>query len=369
MENSAVPDALLALARTAPSREVAIVAAAAGLGDLGAELRRWAYAASELDGFVGRVGAAFEAADSEPTILFLDPSGDGRIIEVYGDLETATKVAVVVPGIESTLANEARSLRQSAKHLYDEARAMGDDDVAVVAWLGYDTPGLLGAPFEANAAVAARDLAAFVRNLDLGSSVTTTVVAHSYGSLVTGIALRDFGLTVDNVVVLGSPGMDANRASELHLGPTHLYALRAPFDIVGWSEHFGRDPSDPRFGSTRLATGTGDHAPSGHSSYFDTGTVSLHNVAAVVARRPDLLAVHYPSRAERAADAVDDLWGVAVRRPVDDIQRIVDDVAGIVPAAGTVIDAADQLIDLGQRVTSPDLWENVAEDVWQTLRD
>src|SRR4051794_9929786 len=282
MESAADPAALFALARTAPGREAALVAAAAGLGDLGTDLRRWAYAASELDGFVGRVGAAFEAADGEPTILYLDPAGDGRIIEVYGDLHTATKVAVVVPGVESTLANEARGLRQSAKHLYDEARTMGDeddDDVAVVAWLGYDTPDLLGAPFDASAHAAARDLAAFVRSLALAGDVTTTVVAHSYGSLVAGLALRDCGLVVDNVVVLGSPGMDVNRASDLHLGAIELYALRAPFDVVGWSEHFGRDPADPRFGAVRLATGSGDHAPSGHSSYFDTGSVSLHNVA------------------------------------------------------------------------------------------
>jgi pimeloyl-ACP methyl ester carboxylesterase len=374
MESAAVPAALLALARTAPRREAALVAVAAGLGelrfdDLATDLRRWAYAASELDGFVGRIGAAFQAADGEPTILYLDPTGDGRIIEVYGDLGTATKVAVVVPGIESTLANEARGLRQSAKHLYDEARSMGDDHVAVIAWLGYDTPDLLGAPFDAGASGAARDLAAFVRSLGLDTSVTTTVVAHSYGSLVTGVALRDFGLDVDRVVVLGSPGMDVSRASELHLGATDLYALRAPFDVVSWSEHFGRDPSDPRFGATRLATGTGDHAPSGHSSYFDSGTVSLHNIAAVVAGRPDLLAVQHPSTAERASDAVDDLWGVAIDTPVDDLQRVVDEVAEIAPPVAPVIEAADQLIDLGQRVTSPDLWENVTEDVWQTLRD
>jgi pimeloyl-ACP methyl ester carboxylesterase len=260
-------------------------------------------------------------------------------------------------------------LRQSAKHHYDEARSMGDDHVAVIAWLGYDTPDLLGAPFDAGVSGAARDLAAFVRSLGLDTSVTTTVVAHSYGSLVTGVALRDFGLDVDRVVVLGSPGMDVSRASELHLGATDLYALRAPFDVVSWSEHFGRDPSDPRFGATRLATGTGDHAPSGHSSYFDSGTVSLHNIAAVVAGRPDLLAVQHPSTAERASDAVDDLWGVAIDTPVDDLQRVVDEVAEIAPPVAPVIEAADQLIDLGQRVTSPDLWENVAEDVWQTLRD
>src|SRR4051812_44155170 len=118
METSAVPAALLALSRTAPAREAALADAAAALGDIGAELLRWARDAADLDAFAGRVGAAFEAADDEPTTLYVDPSGDGQIIEVYGDLESATSIAIVVPGMESTLANEGRGLRQNAKHLY-----------------------------------------------------------------------------------------------------------------------------------------------------------------------------------------------------------------------------------------------------------
>jgi pimeloyl-ACP methyl ester carboxylesterase len=368
MERAALPSALLALARSAPSREAALAAAAAELGDVGMALRRWARDAAELDGFAGRVGAAFQAADEEPTVLFVDPRGDGEIIEVYGDLATATAVAIVVPGIESTLANEARGLRQSAKHLYDEARAVaGGERVAVVAWLGYDTPGLLGAPFDRDAGGAARDLAAFVRGLHLADDVTTTIVAHSYGSLVTGVALRDEGLDVDDVVVVGSPGMGVSRAAQLHLGDTALYALRAPFDLVSWSENFGRDPSDPRFGAIRLATGSGPHSPSGHSSYFDTGTTSLRNIAAVVTGRTDLLTVQRPSTVESAADVVDDVWGWTVREPVDDVQRLVDGATSAIEPMAQVVDAADHVIDLGQRLTSPDLWENAAEDVWHAL--
>jgi hypothetical protein len=369
MERAALPSALLALARSAPPREAALLAAAAALdGAAGGALRRWARDAGALDGFAGRVGAAFRAADEEPTVLFLDPHGDGEIVEVYGDLATATAVAIVVPGIESTLANEARGLRQSAKHLYDAARAMaGDEHVAVVAWLGYDTPGLLDAPFDTDAEHAAQELAAFVRDLHLGAGVTTTIVAHSYGSLVAGLALRYDGLAVDNVVVLGSPGMGVSGADQLHLGSTALYALRAPFDLVSWSENFGRDPSDPRFGAIRLATGTGPHAPSGHSSYFDTGTTSLRNIAAVVAGRPDRLTVQQPSPAESAADVLDDVWGWTVRSPVDDVQTLVDRVGSAIEPVGPVVDAADHLIDLGQRLTSPDLWENAAEDVWHAL--
>jgi hypothetical protein len=151
------------------------------------------------------------------------------------------------------------------------------------------------------------------------------------------------------------------------LGATALYALRAPFDLVSWSENFGRDPSDPRFGAIRLATGTGPHSPSGHSSYFDSGTMSLRNIAAVVAGRPDLLTVQRPSTAESAADVLDDVWGWTVREPVDDVQALVDGVGSAIEPIAPLIDAADHLTDLGQRLTSPDLWENAAEDVWHAL--
>jgi pimeloyl-ACP methyl ester carboxylesterase len=367
MERAAVPSSLLALASSAPARTAALLGGAAPLGPDGEAVRRWASAAEALDAFAGRVGAAFLAAGDDPTVLSIDTRGDGEIVEVYGDLSTATSVAIVVPGIETTLANEPSGLRQSARHVYDEARALGADDVAVIAWLGYDTPGLLGAPFELDTDVAALDLTGFVRSLELDDEVTTTIVAHSYGSLVAGVALRDDDLEVDNVVVLGSPGMGVGTASQLHLEDTALYALRAPFDLVSWSEHFGRDPSDPRFGAVRLATGTGPHAPFGHSSYFDTGTTSLHNIGAVVAGRPDLLVAQPPSTLETAAGALDDVWGWTVRRPIDDVQALVDRAGFVLGPARPVVDAADAAIDLGQRLTSPDLWGDVAEDAWRVL--
>ena len=172
---------------------------------------------------------------------------------------------------------------------------------------------------------------------------------------------------MDNLVVLGSPGMAVDRASQLHLDGTALYALRAPFDAVSWSENFGRDPSDPRFGATRLATGGGEHAPSGHSSYFDEDTASLRNIASVVAGRPDLLAVQEPSAAETAGDVADDVWGWLVRAPVDEVQQVVGAVSSKLGPAAPALEAANGLVDLGERLTSPDLWENVGEDVWRSL--
>src|SRR3954453_1864906 len=42
--------------------------------------------------------------------LEFDPAGDGRAVEVLGDLATATRVAILVPGVDSVLADFDRGL-------------------------------------------------------------------------------------------------------------------------------------------------------------------------------------------------------------------------------------------------------------------
>jgi hypothetical protein len=39
------------------------------------------------------------------------------------------------------------------------------------------------------------------------TGVHMTVLAHSYGMVLAGLAARDYGLTAHDPVVLGSPGM------------------------------------------------------------------------------------------------------------------------------------------------------------------
>src|SRR4051812_19683808 len=79
--------------------------------------------------------------------LEFDPAGDGRAVEVLGDLATATRVAILVPGVDSVLADFDRGLggvprrapRVQARTLYQRLsqRAAG---VAGIAWLRYDPP-------------------------------------------------------------------------------------------------------------------------------------------------------------------------------------------------------------------------------------
>jgi hypothetical protein len=370
---SAAPAALLALAAAGPERAARLEAAAAALGAAGLPgaaiaVARHAQAGAALDQWTGGVGRAFAAADADgngPRVLLRDEHGDGRLVTVFGDLATARHVAVLVPGVGTTLANASRTLERPAHSIFDTARGL-DRDVAVVAWLGYDAPEVMTAAGNARAVRGGRALAAFVASLSLRAGATVSVVGHSYGSLVTAEALR-VGMRVDGVVVAGSPGLGASTASELPLAGAALYALRAPFDPVGWSEAFGRDPSDPRFNATRLDTGDGADQPIGHSSYFEPGTRSLANTAAVVVGRTDLLDVIEPSAAELAQVVVDDVWRQVFDPPVDGLQSAAGLLSGA-PGVGVVIDEGQHLVDELQRAASPDFVGDVLADAWDAFR-
>jgi hypothetical protein len=293
-------------------------------------------------------------------------------------------VAVVVPGVGTTLANEPTTLQLMARHLYDAASAI-DPSVAVIAWLDYDPPGTLDAPLRGSSRSGGRALARFVASLRLRRSASVSVVGHSYGSLVAAEALRA-GMHVDDVIVAGSAGLGARRARDLPLDGADLFALRAPFDVIGWSEVFGRDPSDPRFGATRLGTGDGHDQPIGHSSYFEPGSESLANIAAVVTQRDDRLDVVQPSDRERAIGVVDDAWRTAFDPPVDCVQQVINDVNGVLDqlesvlpgplgdltalqgvVRGLAVEEGQRLVDELQRVTSPDFVGDVVADAWDAL--
>lgn len=215
-------------------------------------------------------------------VLLFDPAGDGRAAEVFGDLATATSVATIVPGITNRLDNFGNTSTQ-AGNLYDQmslvGHGSGQGDVATIAWLGYDTPELLDAPSRIRADEWAPVLADFQAALPVSLGVgdaRTTVVAHSYGSLLTGVAIREEGLRADAFAVIGSPGMNVLHASQLGLpDDIPLYAGRADWDPVSLTEGHGTDPAKPYFGAIPFVT----DGASGHSSYTDRTTESLVNLA------------------------------------------------------------------------------------------
>jgi hypothetical protein len=231
----------------------------------------------------GRIDRLGRLADMQVVIYQPDK---GRIATVRGDIETAHHVGVFVPGTSSSFEDfldGTNGTDNKAKEIYVEADRAAPGDVAVISWLGYDAPpSIPDAAFPGRAEDGGRLLTSFTRDMGLRPDQHLTLVGHSYGSTVIGRAALD-GAPARDLVVLGSPGMGVDHASDLHL-PGTVYAERAPQDPVANLESFGQDPTSPSFGGTRLTTNrAGRPEVVGHSRYFDPRTESVANVGRVVA--------------------------------------------------------------------------------------
>jgi pimeloyl-ACP methyl ester carboxylesterase len=219
-----------------------------------------------------------------------DPSGDGRAVEVLGDLSSARHVVVFVPGSDTTLADfdrglggvarrapstQARWLRAAILARQPQAR------VAVVAWLGYDPPEGLGlaAVRQNRAADGAAALTRFIAALP--PQATVTVVGHSYGTVVMALAAPAFGSRVTNLVALASPGLNARAVTELS-PHCRLWTATAPTDWIVRIPHIrignlghGPIPDDAHLLPTE--------GVSGHDGYLTPGSATLAAIADVVA--------------------------------------------------------------------------------------
>src|SRR5205823_7054580 len=99
--------------------------------------------------------------------LLFDPEGDGRVAEVFGNLDTAHDVAVVVPGMGNQQSNFDTQLRPKAQALYGEAGWRAGTGVATIAWLGYDAPEGASAALPGAADDGAPHLAPFLEGIDV----------------------------------------------------------------------------------------------------------------------------------------------------------------------------------------------------------
>jgi hypothetical protein len=227
--------------------------------------------------------------------LSFDPRGTGRAVEVVGDLARAKRVAILVPGADTTLATfDARGRRPystpggGARALLQQARRLDrDPKLAVIAWLGYSPPTVTSAGVitDLRADAGATQLRRLVDDLhDINPVARTTLLCHSYGSVVCGEAVKS--LSVNDIAAFGSPGMSTSTANELG---THarIWAGRGARDWMQFVPHvrvfglgFGTDPVSPSFGARVFAAG-----PGGHSDYLRPGSVSLRNLALIALGR------------------------------------------------------------------------------------
>ncbi|HEX5566460.1 MAG TPA: alpha/beta hydrolase [Streptomyces sp.] len=289
----------------------------------------------------GKLG---EGSSPPMFLLGVGDEGNGRAIVSYGNPDTSKNVSAYVPGLGTALDEEfAENDLERARHTAIGAREH-DPSSASIVWLGYDAPQLPAEALLHNADVMSRSHAAagataynsFMSGLDATNQHADphlTAIGHSYGSLTVGLAAQEKGGIpgADDIILLGSPGVDADSADELGVGRGHVHVGAADNDPVtrlpskkevtgGLAGRFagplgaylgseladigdddiwfGRDPASEAFGANRFKVDDGPRpfvdgqgATPAHSNYFnpEKDHMSADNIAAIVAGRPDLV--------------------------------------------------------------------------------
>jgi hypothetical protein len=276
-------------------------------------------------------------------LLSLSLGGLGRTVISYGDPDTADTVVTSIPGTGTRLEGIGGDDSERAVRLWDQAAATaGKAHVASVLWFEYDAPQLdFGQMLDFDTSVAAPALAqggasaldSFVDGLHAAHIATSdprfTVLGHSYGSLVVGIAAQHrLGSFADQLILVGSPGVAARKANDLGVG--QVWVGEAAHDPIADLGHvplratvedghiaaafnrngpFGTDPGDPAFGAHHfyvhdstpwtqfdLTEKLGNRTITesiripynieAHSNYWDTGapklSTSLRNMAFII---------------------------------------------------------------------------------------
>ncbi|MGI5393751.1 alpha/beta hydrolase [Streptomyces sp. CA-251251] len=276
----------------APTPSVSAAPTAGTLDEAYAAHRADAAEASRMAAAHGdRRRAAADRAMADPSrhLLAFDGRGAGQATEVLGDLTRADRVAVLVPGSDTSLDTYGRFRAAAlALHARLAVEAPEGTRTAVVAWVGYETPGTVSTAVATTgradrAAPKLRALLDVLRGIT-GPTARFSLLCHSYGSVVCARAAE--GADVVDIALVGSPGTGADSASELRTG-ARVWAARGADDWVGHVPHlsadlfgttvgFGTDPVSPGFGARVFAAGDG-----GHSDYFAPGSVSLRNLARI----------------------------------------------------------------------------------------
>ncbi|MCX4625990.1 alpha/beta hydrolase [Streptomyces sp. NBC_01443] len=218
-------------------------------------------------------------------ILAFDPRGRGQVVEVFGDLERAAHVSVIVPGSDSdaTTYDARRAPNTGPAGMARSLHAAAGESTAVVAWTGYTTPVGVGLDAASGrlAKAGADRLARFTAGLDAVGAPDPVLFCHSYGSVVGGLAARHTDAT--DIVVFGSPGMRADNAAGLHTG-ARVWAARGPSDWIADVPNVqlagighGADPASAAFGARKVPAAD----VQGHTGYLVPGTQSLAAFAAL----------------------------------------------------------------------------------------
>jgi hypothetical protein len=276
----------------------------------GAEHRRLRQLREGLDFLADRLA---DGAGGRAYLLRLDLAGEGRAVVAVGDPDSADNVLTHVPGMTADLASLAGELSRAEQVAARAQQLAPGESTSAVLWLDYDAPDFVD---EAAGAARARAGAEVLHRFQDGLRAThdgppaqQTVLGHSYGSLVVGVAAARPGLAADSVVFVGSPGVGVDSVSQLHAPPGQVWSTTSRTDVIqyvalapggvaadvaraaalpvvgplaafGLPEDdlwFGRNPSDQDFGARVF----GSQHDAGHLGYWDPGRPALDNLARI----------------------------------------------------------------------------------------
>lgn len=187
-------------------------------------------------------------------LLEFDPARE-VLVELNGDLRIADHVAVLVPGMNTTLDGSAATT-ETARTFVTGSRG----DVAAITYLGGPFPksdflplAVLEAADPRYALAMAPRLAAFSRELDrtldaAGRAKDVTYIGHSYGGAILGTA-EVVGLTADRTlyVAAAGAGVGVDEPSDWHNGNPSVtrYSMTAPGDPIQIVQYLGAHGVDP----------------------------------------------------------------------------------------------------------------------------
>jgi hypothetical protein len=273
--------------------DVAMLRARSSLSE---DEERWLATCMLVRAQLDRVRATLDPFGLEPftaQLLVFDPAAygyEGRVALAVGDVDTAENVAFLVPGLGSEVRGAMADLTGNALRVTTDARRTSPGaTTATVAWMGYDAPGLVDASLGHAADEGADLLVADVLAVQAARDVLPhlTVIGHSYGSTTVGTALRERETGTDDVVLVGSPGPNVDRAAQLHLPAGHVFVGASSRDPVSYLDRFGVDPAHASFGATRFRAEDPTRNSwrmdfDDHSKYFNAGSESLANIVDIV---------------------------------------------------------------------------------------
>lgn len=194
--------------------------------------------------------------------MVLETGPGGTTVMVGGDPIDPARVTTLVAGVSTGRPEQLAGELARAQRI---AEATGGP---VVVWQGYTPPPSVVHGIDPVAARAGgEELAAFQAALDARyPRAQQTVVAHSYGTVVAARAALGPGLHVDDLWLLGSPGVAARSVETLQLVGENprVFVADADRDPIratrfrGEAVH-GYSPSAESFGATRVDGVRGDH--------------------------------------------------------------------------------------------------------------